>query len=315
MIKKQNILVTGCGGDIGQSIGKILNESELVKNLFGIDISDKNAGKFIYDNFSLGVPCSNDNYISFLEMFVKKNSIDLIIPISEPELRFFSETKCLSSIVNAKLITASELALEIGFDKFKTALFLKRNNLNFPQTYLISDFDSPKEFPFIIKSNYGSGSSDIHIVNDIESFIFLKQKYPDFIVQEYLDDSQGEYTCCVFRSSGKIVRTIIMKRQLSNGYSNYGEVTENKEIDQLLISIANFLNLKGSINVQLRLTKNGPKVFEINPRFSSTVLFRHMLNFRDLIWSIEDILNISLSEYKNDSNGKKFYKGYSEYLE
>ena len=41
MNKALNILVTGCGGDIGQSIGKILSKSSYTKNLFGIDISDK----------------------------------------------------------------------------------------------------------------------------------------------------------------------------------------------------------------------------------------------------------------------------------
>ena len=40
MSKRLNILVTGCGGDIGQSIGKILLESKYTKNLYGIDISD-----------------------------------------------------------------------------------------------------------------------------------------------------------------------------------------------------------------------------------------------------------------------------------
>ena len=51
MNKALNILVTGCGGDIGQSIGKMLLKSSFTKNLFGIDISDKNAAQFIYPNF------------------------------------------------------------------------------------------------------------------------------------------------------------------------------------------------------------------------------------------------------------------------
>ena len=54
-----NILVTGCGGDIGQSIGKILNSSKFVENLYGCDISNKNAGSFIFNNFFLSFPCSD----------------------------------------------------------------------------------------------------------------------------------------------------------------------------------------------------------------------------------------------------------------
>ncbi len=43
MKDKINVLVTGCGGDIGQSVGKILNSSGYIRNLSGCDISDKNA--------------------------------------------------------------------------------------------------------------------------------------------------------------------------------------------------------------------------------------------------------------------------------
>ena len=66
MNKALNILVTGGGGDIGQSIGKILTKSKYTKNLFGIDISDKNAGQIIYPNFSVGLPCSHPDYINIL---------------------------------------------------------------------------------------------------------------------------------------------------------------------------------------------------------------------------------------------------------
>ena len=65
MSKALNILVTGCGGDIGQSICKILNE--LNHNTFGIDISDKNAAQFIFDSFDIGPKVSDNTYISDLE--------------------------------------------------------------------------------------------------------------------------------------------------------------------------------------------------------------------------------------------------------
>ena len=37
----------------------------------------------------------------------------------------------------------------------------------------------------------------------------------------------------------------------------------------------------GPANFQLILTKKGPMIFEINPRFSSTVLMRNYLGFTD----------------------------------
>jgi carbamoyl-phosphate synthase large subunit len=316
MNKALNILVTGCGGDIGQSIGKMLLKSSFTKNLFGIDISDKNAAQFIYPNFSVGLPISHTDYLFKLEQFIELHAIDLMIPVAEPELRFFSEQNILDTIGRAKMITASSLALEIGFDKFKTAEFLKKEKLPFPKTFLAKSLKSIDNFPVILKSKTGSGSKDIHKLNSMEDFLFYtKNSIDDYIVQEFITDKNGEYTCGLFRSSKGEIRSLIFKRELTGGFSGYGEIVENNDVTCLLEDLAVKLNLIGSINVQLRITNNSPKIFEINPRFSSTVLFRDMFGFKDLEWSIKNLLNIDLSSYEPPLVGSKFYKGFNEYIE
>lgn len=315
MNKRLNILVTGCGGDIGQSLGKILLKSPYTKNLFGIDISDKNAAQFIFPNFSIGLRFENCDYLRKLEAFIEDNSIDIIIPIAEPELRCFSENNILNNIGNAKMITASSKALEVGFDKYKTAQFLKAEGFPFPQTYLAKDITTIQSFPVILKSRTGSGSKNIYKIDNMDEFQFYtKKNIEDYVVQEFITDKSGEFTCGLFRSSKGEIRSQIFKRELISGYSGYGEVIENKSITVLLEELAVRLDLVGSINVQLRLTENLPKIFEINPRFSSTVLFRHLFGFEDLIWSIEDRLGLELSDNRKDVVGKKFYKGYEEYI-
>jgi len=315
MNKALNILVTGCGGDIGQSLGKILLKSSFTKNLFGIDISDKNAAQFIYPNFSVGLPFTNAAYLQKLEEFVIDNAIDIVIPIAEPELRYFSENNMLDNIGNAKIITASSKALEVGFDKYKTAEFLKAHSLPFPETTLAKDIKTITNFPVILKSKTGSGSKDIYKVKTMDEFSFYtRNNIEDYVVQEFITDENGEFTCGLYRSSKGVIRSQIFKRELHGGYSGYGEVIENEIITGLLEKLAVKLDLVGSINVQLRLSENLPKVFEINPRFSSTVLYRHLFGFEDLIWSIEDRLGLELSDNQQNVIGKKFYKGYEEYI-
>lgn len=311
---KINVLVTGCGGDIGQSVGKILNEFDFINMLYGCDISDKNAAKFIFSNFFIGIPCSHPTYITNLEKVVEEKNIDFIIPIAEPELRFFSK-QSVFQIGKAKLITASSMALEVGFDKFKTVEFLKKNHLPYPVTQLIESVETIDQFPVVIKSRTGSGSSSVHIVKDAFSFQMLKANNSGYIVQEFLEEKNGEYTCGVYRSSNGDVRIIIFKRELLGGFTGYGEVIENKDIEKILIEIAIRLELIGSINVQLRLTDKGPVVFEINPRFSSTVRFRDLFGFKDVLWSIEDKLQLPVSEYQANSTGKKLFKGFNEYIQ
>lgn len=309
------ILVTGCGGDIGQSIGKILNESDFVTYVIGCDISDKNAGKFIFDNFYLGLPCSHEKYIASLEKVVKEKRIDLVIPVSEPELRFLSRSNVLDNIGGAKIIAANAECLKVGFDKLKTANFLEQHQLPFPKTKLLSEVREIDEYPVIVKSRTGSGSSSVYMVKDNIDLEYLRQKHPDFIVQEFLSLEKGEFTCGVFRAKNGEIRSIILKRELTGGYSGYGEVVKDKDIERVLNAIAENLKLEGSINVQLRITSKGPVVFEINPRFSSTVLFRHKFGFEDLIWSIQDNTTMNIDTYTVVESGRKFYKGFSEYID
>ncbi|MEE9361877.1 MAG: ATP-grasp domain-containing protein [Cellulophaga sp.] len=308
------ILITGCGGDIGQSVGKIIKQYE-PSFLIGCDISDKNAASFIFDNFFLSLPCSDKNYLNSIEKVIKKHSIDIVIPIAEPELRFYSNLGNIDKIGKAKLICANPKSLKIGFDKLLTSQFLEANNLPFPKTTLLSDIEELSDYPAIIKSRTGSGSSTVYIVKDENDFIYLKRKHPEFILQEYLPSDQGEFTCGLFRSEKGEIRSIILKRELTGGYSGYGEVIVNLEITNLLETIAERLELNGSINVQLRMTSRGPVIFEINPRFSSTVLFRHMFGFKDLLWSIEDKVNMPISNCDVVKEGRKFYKGFSEFID
>lgn len=309
-----NILVTGCGGDIGQSICKVLKGYCLTQKIVGSDIHENHPGKFLVDEFHLLPKYTSIDYIEELQKILEKASIDLIVPTSEPELRFFLKKQIIQSFFNLPVIMANKRSLEIGFDKLKTVQFLKDERLPFPETAIIGEVNS-FEFPSILKSRDGSGSKQVVPINDKYDFQYYKRKHPEYILQEYLGNDKVEYTCGLFRSKSGNCRNVIFNRTLLGGFSSYGVVEHNKVISDLLNKIAEQLGLEGSINVQLRLTKKGPVVFEINPRFSSTVLFRELLGFRDLIWSIEDILGMPLSRYIPVEIGRKFYKGFMEYYE
>ena len=311
-MKKYNIVVTGCGGDIGQSIGKILKQSPLFEKVIGADLTDEHAGKFIFDQMVKLPLCTSPDYSKSLEKLIQQFNIDLVLPISEPELRMHTEQGIESDFINTKLICANLKARQIGFDKLATSDFLEQSGLPFPETFVI-DTMSPLNFPLILKSRKGSGSKSIFVLNDIEEFYFYQKKYPHFIVQELIAGDPDEYTCGLFRSKNGEIRSVIYKRKLVDSYSGYGEVVENDSITKLLHTIATNLDLRGSINVQLKLSEKGPCVFEINPRFSSTVKFRHMMGFEDLIWSVKDAVGEPLTNFISPQVGTKFYKGFYEY--
>jgi carbamoyl-phosphate synthase large subunit len=314
MNSKYNILVIGAGGDIGQSIGKILLENEICDVLVGADIELESAAKFIFNNFCLLPRCTSPEYVTSLEKLVRQFSIDVIIPASEQEIRFFTDNPVVEEHFSDKFIMANKMARLVGLDKLATVEFLKTNGFAFPKTALVKNISEPF-YPFILKSRFGSGSKNIFIVDNHDDFNYLKNKYPDFLAQEYISSINQEYTCGLFRSADGIIRHMIMhRRMMEGGQTGYGEVVESTVIAELLEGIAKQFNLRGSINVQLRMSDQGPIVFEINPRISSTVLFRHLLGFHDLIWSIQDTFNSPLSQYIPPPIHSKFYKAYSEYV-
>ena len=60
------------------------------------------------------------------------------------------------------------------------------------------------------------------------------------------------------------------------------------QVKEQCVKIAEALNLFGAINIQLRMTPMGPRIFEINPRLSSTVLMRHLAGYTDVLWMLEE---------------------------
>ncbi len=312
MKKLKTILVTGCGGDIGQSIGKILRMEYKDVKLIGCDIHDKHAAHFIFEKCLVVPSADSPDYMKTVEKVVNKYKPDVIIPVSEAELRYFYKNK-ITEITGVHLIVPNFESMRVSNDKLLTQEFLKQNNLPYAWTTKVGD-GKPKEFPCVLKDVVGRGSKSLKIIQE-KDYEKCKDYGERFIFQEYLLPDNEEYTCGLFRSKTNEVRTIIFHRNLFQGYTNYGELVTNNEISELLELIAEKLELVGCINVQLRLTnKKGPVVFEINARFSSTVLFRHMLGFKDVIWAINDYFDEPLGEYNPIESGTKIYKGWQEYI-
>lgn len=311
-MKKNNILITGCGGDIGLGLGKIIRSQDFVSQLIGADI-DLDTPASIYCDSVCALPRASDAwYLSELENLVSDSGIDIILPASEPEIRFFAKNK-KSDINGVPLLIVNQKALDIGFNKYKTYEFLKSNLLPYPWTKMVTD-GAPQELPCIYKNIEGSGSKTVQII-DVGTNVQSLTDDPQYLWQELLLPHDQEYTCAVYRCKNGDIRTIIFRRELGGGgYTKKAIVVENDSIKQVLVKIAKELDLRGSINVQLRLTDKGPVVFEINPRFSSTVVFRHILGFKDCVWSFQEAFGVALDKEEYIEPGQRLYKIFDEVI-
>jgi carbamoyl-phosphate synthase large subunit len=270
---RKNVLITAIGGDIAQ----------------GIDVHSRHAGSLFVDRFYEAPRASDPAYEDGLKTIVKRDAIDLVIPMSEAELQLIA-SRGYSDIGGAGLVMANPLAIEVGADKLKTAQFLQSIGLPAPWTELAESFLPEKHLPCIFKPRRGAGSKAVFRCEAAEEVEFYRRRHADAIVQELLLPADQEVTCGVFRTGEGRIAVVQLLRTLTGGFTGWAQVIDNPEIFSQCSRLAEALDLRGSINVQLRVTENGPRIFEINPRFSSTVLMRHQMGFCDLVWSIQDLM-------------------------
>jgi len=245
---------------------------------------------FVDDLFELPAANSTD-YIAQLANLIDRESLDTVIPMTEPELAVIDALIKQRKDIN--WITAGELVIEAGIDKLATFNALQALDLPVPWTISVND-GAPKSYPCILKNRFGSGSCAVFIVKDKQEADYLAGRHPDAIYQELLEPADKEVTCAVYRTRDGRVSTLQMLRKLVGGFTSWAMVMNDDKITSMCATIAERLNLQGSMNVQLRVTKNGPRVFEINPRFSSTILMRHQLGFTDVLWTLDEILGKSI---------------------
>lgn len=285
----KTVLITGIGGDIGQAVATILRE--LIPNVFliGIDIHERHGGSLVVDECLMAPPASSNEYLEWIEALVISRQVDLCIPLSEAELlRIANRSENEASGVH--LLMPSVSAVKVGVDKLETAQFLSRIGCPAPWTVDANKHDNQVQFPCVFKPRRGAGSKGVFICHEPEEVEQFLRQYPDAVLQELLLPADQEITCAVYRTKDGQVGVLQMLRQLAGDVTGWIKVVNDAEVKRQCEMIAEALDLQGSINAQLRLTEAGPRIFEINPRFSSTVLIRHKIGFQDVVWAMKEAL-------------------------
>lgn len=314
------ILVTGCGGGgVGEQILKALDLSNSVKHRFDLVGSDSTAHYKSNQNGWSRIPmehASSPRYKEALLDTCLAMRIDAVIPGSEPELLrlldFRSELEARGIYLSANHAELVRLCM----NKFE--LNQKLNELGFPvpRSWLLQDENDLEDidyFPVVIKPNKGGrGSSGVYIVQSKEQlyhayhFLSLSPGVSDCLVQEYLGDSESEFTIGVLSNqAGEVFGSIGLNRSLVRALSVRDAVKNVLNVarhgSKLVISsgisqgrvgpypdqcaqaeeIALGLGSTGPLNIQGRFVDGRLHVFEINPRYSGTTFIRALAGLNE----------------------------------
>lgn len=314
MKKKLNVLVTGAGNGVGQSIIKSLKISKFKLNIVAADINVFSSGLYVCDK-SLIIPKVEDN--NSRNKFVKiltDNNIDILFVGSEFEIDYFSINKNYFEKKTKTIICISDnKIIKIGNDKFETIKFLKKNHIPYPLTFVpnvknLSKLTKLIKFPLILKDRFGTSSKNVFVIKNItelkKKVYFIKKP----IIQEFLGKNNSEifdeeYTCSFFSSIDKKIHgPFLSQRTIKYGTSWILKSIDNNQLKQLMLGISKKIDFVGSINIQLKKHKKKFIPFEINPRFSGTTCIRAALGFNEPEMYIESFF------YKKNIIKKKIKK-------
>ena len=292
----KRILVTAIGGQVGHGILKCLDGYD--GEIFGTDIADYPVGIDRVTSFSK-VPLATDpQFIPTLIQLCEDNNITHLIPVNEQEILTIAENVELFKAKGIIVLSLTKEQINTCSDKYTLPGVLKSIGLNAPEAFTVDEF-IPNNRQYIAKLRNSYGSRLAHIFETKEHLMsIIKQTTKEVVIQRYIPSPETEYTVGVFATE-RDVRSIAFKRKLESGYTQFIELTSNSEFQKIAECIAKELNIIGCFNIQLRINDNKYYIFEINPRISGTVFFRHSLGFQDVRWWLAHSSNELLLPYDN----------------
>jgi carbamoyl-phosphate synthase large subunit len=271
------VLVTGCGGAIGQGVIKALRLGSRKWRLIGSD-SDRYAAVFHMKNTALRkthlLPESSDpNYIPEITGLCRKEKVDVIFPCTDAELEKLAYARRDLMDRGTKIVISPQETIRICKDKWLTyqhlGKFLPIVKSALPEmgTGKAVQFTG---LPAVIKPRIGWGSKQTFKLRSVKEAQILMKEIDKPIIQTCLEGEEYTVDCLVDRSGTAI--SVVPRRRIKifSGLSFEGITVKDQKLIELGHKIIKYIHIYGPFNFQAKEIEGEPIIFEINPRFSGT---------------------------------------------
>ena len=283
----KTILVCSAGGVIGSSICTILKKIDNDIVVLGADMHCHTGISQYADKQVLLPSCSSPNYIDKLRCVVVEHDVSALVECNETGIDTLMPYM-KEPFLDIPVLGVFNNIYEMLSDKL--SCYNKMSSLGIPhvETYeMVPGSAQLQEFilkykTVVIKRRRGSGSKSVFIIRDINElppFVYGQSKH--YVIQPYIGSANQEFTVSL-STICKPYEDIQFKRILQNGTTVFAETVKLDELSNISFQLSKLCNSPYVLNYQVRQTDSREFfIFEINPRFSSTVLARDILGFQD----------------------------------
>ncbi len=294
------VLVTGVGAPPGVSIFKACRQSSLCPRIVATDADPASVGLFRADAGYVvpRIAAGEAAYLERIESICVRERVSAIFFGSEEEVRRVApHAAWIEARTRARPVVNAPSLIDTFMDKWGMFLALREKGLPVPDTVLATDAEAVRgllarhPLPLILKPRRGSGSKGLSIVREADAVVSLSRFVPDPVLQEYLHPDDEEYTVGIYKSRRTgYVGQIVFRRSLASGLTYKAQVVRDPEIEDVCRRVVEAFDVWGPVNLQLRKTGEGVRVFEINLRFSSSAPMRAHFGFNEPELCLRDLV-------------------------
>ncbi|WP_184583840.1 ATP-grasp domain-containing protein [Lipingzhangella halophila] len=261
-------MVTTAGS--ASTSGAILHLRRQGYRVVATDVDATAPGLYLADRSYLVPAGDTDEFYPEIRGICLKESAAALVPLVDEELLAVGE---LADDGIAVLLPRPDF-IATCLDKYALMRRLSEAGLGIPKTRLASEWSGSPKFPAVVKPRSGRGSRGVSVCGSAEELNRLLADGPyaaeDLVVQENITGTEFTVSVVVWRDGA--VQAVVPKEViLKRGVTKFAVTRRSELVAEVCRTVQRELRADGPFNVQLALDANGePRIFEINPRFSST---------------------------------------------
>lgn len=268
-----NILITSAGTR-NKVVQYFKNEFREIGKVIATDMNDLAPAIYEADNYYLVPRIDAPNYIDKLLEICKKEKIDCLFALIDPELSLIAKNKDRFLEIGVKPLISNYDAVELAFDKYAMFKYLNSNGYKCAKSYIdkaefYKDLESGKiSFPVFVKPYKGSASININKVSSKEEINTLFDVYDDLLIQEFLDGQEIGADVYVDPISKKVVSIFTKEKiKMRAGETDKARSFKDEKLFDLITDLVEKIGYEYMIDMDIFKVGNDYYISEINPRF------------------------------------------------
>lgn len=265
------LLSSGTRNKIVQYFKKALGKEG---NVICTDMSNLAPSIYEADKFYTVPRMTELGYIDVILDICKKESVDGVLSLIDPELSLLAQNEDKFSAIGTKVIGSSYELCEMSLDKYRMYEWLKSHGYKCAKSYMdkeefFADVEAGKaKYPVFVKPAKGSASIAISKVYDKETIELLFEHNDGLMIQEFLDGQEIGADVYIDMISGEVVSIFTKKKLLMRaGETDKAESFKNERLMELIKQFVSEVGYKGQIDIDLFEVNGEFYISEVNPRF------------------------------------------------